>query len=193
MATSPGGPGATALPSPAQVRLERSVKALWVAMFLVTVLALASLAVNALLVSRLLAIRNEAAAMLDNASKSLDNLIWQGISYDFPFSQTISYEGDIPFEQDINFPFKGNIPFNTTVSIPIDLGPLGTQVIRVPVSTTVPVDVTVPVHVKQNFHVKTQVPVQMNVPIHLGPNDPPLKDLLAGARQLLDRIRQYLQ
>jgi len=143
------------------------------------------------LVTRLLAIRDEASAMLLDASRSLDNLAWQGLAFEFPISQTVNFEGDVPFKQDIDFPFKGNIPINTTVSLPIDLGLLGTQTIQVPVNTTVPINVTVPVRVDQTVHIKTQLPVRMNVPIRIGPNDQPLKDLIAQTRQWLDRFRKH--
>jgi hypothetical protein len=188
--TLPAPAGQVAAP-PTTKGLERSVRALWVVTFLVAILALASLAVNVLLVTRLLAIRDEASAALLDASRSLDNLAWQGFAFEFPVSQTVNFEGDVPFQQDIAFPFKGNIPINTVVSLPIDLGPLGTQTIRVPVNTTVPIDVTVPVRVDQTVHIKTQVPVRMNVPVRLGPNDPPLKDLIAQAREWLNRFRKY--
>jgi hypothetical protein len=176
--------------SSAQMRLERSVRVLWMMMAAVTTLALVSLALNVLLITRLMAARNQAAAMLDEAARSLDNLSGVGLSFDFPVSQTVNFEGDVPFKQDISFPFKGNIPIDTTISVPVDMGLLGRQVINVPVKTTVPVDITIPVHVEQTFHVKTLVPVQMNVPIRIGPNDPPLKDLITQARQWLGRIRQ---
>jgi hypothetical protein len=172
--------------------LQWSVRALWVVTFFVAILALASLAVNVLLATRLLAIRNEASAVLLDASRSLDNLAWQGMAFEFPISTTVNFEGDVPFQQDITFPFKGNIPINTVVNLPIDLGPLGTTTVQVPVNTTVPVDITVPVHVDQKVHVKTQVPVRMNVPVRLSPNDPPLKDLIAQARDWLNRFRKYL-
>lgn len=192
-------PGSSTLPAPAgQVAappttkgLERSVRVLWIVTFLVAILALASLAVNVVLVTRLLAIRDEASAVLLDASRSLDNLAWQGLAFEFPISQTVNFEGDVPFKQDIDFPFKGNIPINTTVSLPIDLGPLGTQTIQVPVNTTVPINVTVPVRVDQTVHIKTQLPVRMNVPIRIGPNDQPLKDLIAQTRQWLDRFRKH--
>ncbi len=192
-------PGSSTLPAPArQVAappttkgLERSVRVLWIVTFFIATLALASLAVNVVLVTRLLAIRDEASAVLLDASRSLDNLAWQGLAFEFPISQTVNFEGDVPFKQDIDFPFKGNIPINTVVSLPIDLGPLGTQTIRVPVNTTVPIDVSVPVRVDQTIHIKTQLPVRMNFPIRIGPNDQPLKDLIAQARQWLDRFRKH--
>ena len=176
--------------SSAQMRLERSVRVLWMMMAAVTTLALVSLALNVLLITRLMAARNQVAAMLDEASRSLDNLSGAGLSFDYSISQTVPFEGDVPFKQDINFPFKGNIPIDTTISVPVDMGLLGKQVINVPVKTTVPVDITIPVHVEQTFHVKTEVPVKMNVPIRIGPNDPLLKDLITLARQWLARIRK---
>ena len=192
-------PGSSTLPAPAgrvaapptTKGLERSVRVLWIVTFLVAILALASLAVNVVLVTRLLAIRDEASAVLLDASRSLDNLAWQGLAFEFPISQTVNFEGDVPFKQDIDFPFKGNIPINTTVSLPIDLGLLGTQTIQVPVNTTVPINVIVPVRVDQTVHIKTQLPVRMNVPIRIGPNDQPLKDLIAQTRQWLDRFRKH--
>ena len=192
----PGVTPGAAPPSPAMpalVRLERSVRVLWLAMVLVGLLALASLAVNAVLVTRLLAIRNQLSDALANASRSLDNLAGQSIAFDLPISQTVNFETDVPLKQDIAFPFEGNFPVNTTVSVPINLGPLlGTQVINVPINTTVPVNVTVPIRVDQTFHVKTQVPVRINVPIRLSPNDPPLKDWLAQARAWLQGLRKSL-
>jgi hypothetical protein len=189
-------PAAREIPTPpslsaAQMRLQRSIRVLWMAMVAVAALALVSLAINVVLVTRLLAIRNEVAAALSDASRSLDNLSGQGFAFDFPISQTVNFEGDVPFKQDIAFPFKSNIPIDTTISVPVELGLLGRQIINVPVKTTVPVDITVPVHVEQTFHVKTQVPVKMNVPVRIGPNDPPLKDLIVQARQWLERIRKY--
>ena len=191
----PGVTPGAALASPAMpalVRLERSVKVLWLATVLVGLLALASLAVNAVLVARLLLIRNQVSEALTGASRSLDNLAGQTIAFDFPISQTVNLETDVPLKQDITFPFKGNFPINTTVSASINLGPLGTQVINVPVNTTVPVDVSVPIRVDQTFHVKTQVPVQMKVPIRLSPNDPPFKEWLAQAREWLQGLRKSL-
>jgi hypothetical protein len=178
--------------SAAHGKLERSVRALWVAMAAVATLALVSLAVNVVLVTRLLAIRTAVAGALDDASRSLDSLAGEGIGFEFPVSQTVPFEGNVPFKQEFAFPFKGNIPIDTTISVPLDMGLLGRQVINVPVKTTVPVDITVPVRVDETFHVKTQVPVRMNVPIRIGANDPPLKDWIAQARQWLERMRHYI-
>jgi len=167
------------------------VRILWAAIAAVAVLAIVSMAFNILLVIRLLALRNDVSATLDAASKAIDDLEARGIAITLPFSQTIDFEGDIPFKQEIQFPFKGNVPFNSVVRVPVTIGPI-TQIIEVPVNTVVPVDVVVPVKVDQVFHVKTQVPVNISVPISLGPEEPLLKDMITQARQWIERMRKYL-
>jgi hypothetical protein len=176
----------------AQTRLERHVMMLWVAVAMAALIAVVSLTINVLLVARILMIRNGLVNTLANASRSLDNLAWQGIGFDVPISQTITFEGDVPINQDLVFPFKGNFPVDTTVSVALDLGALGKQTVNVPVKTSVPVDVNVPIHVEQTVHIKTQVPVRATVPIRLGPNDPLFKSLLAEIRAALESIRRTL-
>ena len=179
-------------PDTALLRLTRSVQALWAVTLLASLLACASLAVNILLVSRLIGLRNGIADMLTSASRSLDNLSGQGIAFDFPISQTVNFEGDVPVKQDVTLPFKGNLPINTVVGIPLDLGPLGKQTINVPVNTNVPIDVKLPIHIEQTIHIQTAVPVRMMVPIRLAPSDAPLKDWIAQARAWLDNIRKRI-
>ena len=176
----------------ARTRLKRHVMVLWAAVAMATLIALVSLAVNVLLVARILMIRNGLVNTLTNASRSLDNLAWQGIALDVPISQTITFEGDVPINQDLVLPFKGNFPVDTTVSVLLDLGALGKQTVNVPVKTSVPVDVNVPVHVEQTVHIKTQIPVRATVPIRLGPNDPLFNSLLAEIRAALESIRRML-
>ena len=179
-------------PDTALVRLTRSVRALWAVTMLASLLACASLVVNILLVTRLVGLRNGIADTLTSASRSLDNLSGQGIAFDFPISQTVNFEGDVPVRQDVTIPFKSNFPINTVVGIPIDLGPLGKQTINVPVNTNVPIDVKLPIHIEQTIHIRTAVPVRMTIPIRLAPGDAPLKDWIAQARAWLENLRKSL-
>jgi hypothetical protein len=176
----------------AHTRLTRSVQALWAVTLLAGLLACVSLAVNVLLVTRLIMLRNGLAETLTGVSRSLDNLSGQGLAFDVPISQTITYEGDVPIKQDLVVPFKGNLPINTVVGVPLDLGPLGKQTINVPVNTNVPVDIRLPIHIEQNIPVKLAVPIRTSVPIRLSANDPPLKDWIAQLRTWLDTIRQRI-
>ncbi len=180
-----------ALP-PAPIVKTRAPGCLWVLAFGALVIAVASLLLNVALISALLDRQAAAQVMLDQAIASLDASSASTIKFDFPVSQTIDFEGDIPFQQDMDFPFKGNVRINTTIRVPVNLGLLGTQVVEVPVDTTVPVDTSVPVHIDQTFHVKTQVPVRMNVPIELSPTQPPFSEWLAKVRELLVLLRSQI-
>jgi hypothetical protein len=183
------------LPQPPDAKLEhltRAVRGLWAVTLLAGLLACASLAVNVVLVTRLIGLRNGVADTLTSVSRSLDNLSGQGLAFDFPISQTINFEGDVPIKQDVTVPFKSNLPINTVVGIPLDLGPLGKQTINVPVNTTVPIDIKLPVHIEQTIHIRTAVPIRTTIPIRLAPGDAPLKDWIAQAREWLDNIRKRI-
>lgn len=184
------GPATPPLPSP--VVVERAPGCLWAVASAALVVAAVSLLVNLVLGVALLQRRAALLTMMDQAMAALDDPSNEKISFNFPISQTVNFEGDIPFKQDFDFPFKGNVRINTTIRVPVDLGPLGTHVVNVPVDTVVPVDTSVPVHIDQTFHVKMQVPVQMEVPVELSTAQPPLNEWLSKVRDLLALLRSQL-
>jgi hypothetical protein len=169
---------------------QRSNWTLWSVVGLCLVISITSLALNAVLIHRLLGLRQAAVEGVDTAIDALDNL--GGFHYEYRFQQTIPFSGDVPFKQDMLFPFKGDIPINTTVRVPIDAGVLGTMVFDVPIDMTFPVDVEVPVHVDQTFHVDTEIPVDMTIPVDIGPDDPAIRGLLDQVRQWLVELRGSL-
>lgn len=194
-ATSPAGAEEAAIPPPlppSPVVVGRAPDCLWMLTSAALMVATVSLLLNLALVSALLQRRAAWLTMLEQAIAALDGPSNETISFNFPISQTVNFEGDIPFKQDFDFPFKGNVRINTTIRVPVDLGPLGTYVADVPVDTVVPVDTSVPVHIDRTFHVKMQVPVQMEVPIELSTARPPLSEWLNRVRDLLKRLRSRL-
>jgi len=160
---------------------------------IITILALitslVSLALSAALVYSLLSLRQTAVEGLDTAIAALDNLEGQGFHYEYHFSQTIPFEGDIPIKQEFVFPFKGEFPINTVVEVPIDAGVLGTIHVKVPINTTIPVDVEVPIKLDQTIHVSTEIPLNMTIPIDIQPGDPAIQALLDQVRAWLVRLR----
>lgn len=164
----------------------------WLLASLALGLAILSLLLNVALVAVLLQYRSFFTAAIDQAVVSLDEAARSEIEFDFPISQTIDFEGDVPFEQEFDFPVSTDVRVNTTVQVPIDLGPLGQRVIVVPIDATVPVNASVPVRIEQVFHVKTKVPVRTSVPVRLSPRQPPLRDWLDGVRRWLVLLRDQL-
>lgn len=173
--------------------VERAPGWLWAIASGAFVIALVSLALNLLLVSALLERQKAFQAMMDQSLAALDSASTTGFKFNFPISQTIDFEGDIPFQQDMVFPFKGNVRINTTFRVPVRVP--GTSIemtVPVPIDQTVPVDTAVPVHIDQTFHVKTKVPIKMDVPIELSPQQPPLSDGLSALRQWLEQMRRLM-
>jgi hypothetical protein len=159
------------------------------AVIVALLVALASLALNVLLISNLLAARQTFVDGVDQAIAALETLNLEGFRYDFHIQQTVPFEGDIPFQQDLVFPFEGNVPIKTTVTVPINAGVLGTFNIDVPIDTNIPVDIEVPVHVDETFHVETAIPLDMTVPIFISPDDPAIQKLIGGLRDWLLALR----
>jgi hypothetical protein len=176
-----------------EVRVESrppsSNKALWVAVVISLVIGITSLTLNAVLIIKLLSVRQMAVDGLDAAIAAVDNFGGQGFQYEYHFNETIPFKGDIPIKQDLVFPFKGDIPINTTVSVPINAGALGTFNISVPIDTVFPVDLEVPVSVDQTVHVETEVPLDMVIPINIQPDDPLVQDLLGKVRLWLVELK----
>jgi hypothetical protein len=173
----------------AEPRPQRSIKALWLAVIVSLLISITSLALNGVLVYKLLSIRQTAVDGLDTAIAALDDFGAEGFEYEYHFSETIPFKGDIPIKQELVFPFKGEIPINTTVQVPINAGALGTFNISVPIDTVFPVDLEVPISVDQTIHVETEIPLDMVIPINIQPDDPLVQDLLGKVRAWLMELR----
>ncbi|MFC2037284.1 hypothetical protein ACFLYD_04830 [Chloroflexota bacterium] len=192
-------------------------RALWVVAGLSLIISLVSLSANAVLLYRLMTVRQQAVDGLDSAIAALDGLGGDGFHYEYHLEQTIPFavdipfrrdltipfEADVPFQQDLTIPFQGNIPFQTTIQFPIDAGMLGTYTIDVPIDTSVYVDTSVPfhldetfhvetsvpVHVDEAFHVETSVPVSLTIPIDIQADDPAVQGLVDQIRGWLLQLR----
>ena len=199
LAAPPGGAEAgwasapdTGAPPGQGNRLPPATRALWAVMAVCLLISLLSLALNAVLISSLVSVRQTAVAGLDAAIVALEDLGGKGFHYDYHFSGTIPFAGDIPIQQDLVFPFQGKIPINTTVRVPINAGALGEFTIDVPVNTSFDVDIQVPVSVDQTIHVETEVPLDLVIPIDLQADDPLLAKLIGQVQAWLVELRDSL-
>ncbi len=161
---------------------RRGSKALWFFLGLSLALSLLSLALNAVLIYKLLETRQKAIDGIEQAMAALEDVAAQGFHYEYKFDRTIPFSGDIPFKQDIVFPFEGTIPFKTTVKVPINMGLIQTE-IEVPVDTSVYVNTSIPIHIDETIHVDTEIPISMTIPIDIQPGDPELQRLIDSVRE----------
>jgi len=164
--------------------------ALWAVVILSLIISLASLSLNAVLIYKMLSVRDMAIEGLDAAIAAVDKLGGEGIHFEYHFQETIPFSGDIPIKQDLVFPFKGDIPINTTVKVPVNAGVLGQFVVEVPINTTFPVDLEVPISVDQTIHVETEIPLDMVIPIDVQADDPAIQHKLDQVLDWLLRLRE---
>jgi hypothetical protein len=159
---------------------------------LALILSLASLALNAYLIYTFMSVRQTAVEMLDSAILGLEDVVEEGLYYEYQFEQSFPFAAEVPIQQEIIFPFEGNFPINTTVRVPIDAGVLGTFMLDVPIDTSVYVETKVPVRIDETFEVSTTIPVSMTIPIELDPDDPAIQGFLDRVRQWLLDLRGFL-
>jgi hypothetical protein len=157
---------------------------------LALILSLASLALSGYLIYSYMSIRQSAAEMLDSALLALEDLLDEGLYYEYGFEQTFPISSEVPVQEDLVFPFQGTIPINTTIQVPIDAGVLGRFTLDVPISTSVYIDTEVPVRIDETFEFSTTIPVSMTIPIDLDPEDPALQGFADGLRQWLLELRR---
>lgn len=172
------------------------------------VVAIVSLAANAALIYALLRVgefglnavtlaRSAAVDTINDGLTFVEDLQAKGVSFDFPISQTIQVNQDIPISATVTIPVKANIPLRTTVRLSIDLGSFGTREVTIPVNTTVPVDVSVPVQLNEKFKVNVPLAVRLTLPIRFEGDEEPMKSWLGLAHDKLtaayNRIESIFQ
>ena len=159
---------------------------------LALILGLASLALNAYLIYTFMSVRQTAVEMLDSAVVGLEDIVEEGLYYEYQFEQSFPIYAEVPIQEELIFPFKGDFPINTTVKVPIDAGVLGTFMLDVPINTSVYVETEVPVRIDETFEVSTTIPVSMTIPIELDPDDPAIQGFVDRVRQWLLDLRRSL-
>jgi hypothetical protein len=172
------------------------------------VVAIVSLAANAALIYALLRVgelglnavtraRSAAVDTINDGLNFVEDLQAQGVSFNFPISQTIRVNQEIPISATVTVPIKANIPLRTTITLSINLGPLGTREETLPINAVVPVDVSVPVQVNEKFSVDVPLAVRLTLPIRFEGDEEPMRSWLGLAHDQLtaayNRIESLFQ
>jgi hypothetical protein len=177
-----------------------------VALILLTILTLLSLALNGVVIFGLVWARQIALDAQQTALNTVADArsIVTGVgddtfSYTFKVQQEIPVNASVPFNDEITVPIRATIPISTVVIIPVNAGLLGTFDVDVPVRTMIPVNLDVTFPVSQTVDVATTVPLNVDVPIEVPLADTPLVDYmekldagLARLEEALDRIEKRL-
>jgi len=155
-----------------------------IAIILLTILTVISLALNGVIVLGLLRAQQVALTTLAEAQTIVSGIGDDTFSYTFEVKQEIPIDTSIPFNEEITVPIEMTIPINTTVVVPIDLG-LTSYDLKVPIRTVFPVDMEFTVPVSKTVNIATTVPLDLEVPIEIPLADTPLIGYLEELEEAL--------
>jgi hypothetical protein len=132
---------------------------------LLWIVTLVSLAMNIMLLRGLLIARQVAIQSVHDSISVLEGFQHQVINYDIHIDQTLPVKTDIPIDMTVPIHIKDDFDINSSVTVSVPAGPLGTIPVHVPISTTIPIDKTLMVPIKQTLTIDTTIPVKFDVPI----------------------------
>jgi hypothetical protein len=162
-----------------------------IALIVLAVLTLLSLALNGVVVFGLLWARQIALGTMAEARALVTGIGDETFSYTFEVRQEIPVATSVPFHEEITVPVKTTIPIDTTVVVPIDFG-ITTYSLEVPIRTLVPVDLAFTVPISQTVDIRTTVPLELDVPIEIPLAETPLVGYLERIDATLARLGEKL-
>lgn len=136
------------------------------------VLAAASLALNAALLSRLRQPERWAGPAADRVLRRLAEQDAR-IKYQIRIPAGTPVSFDVPIDEAYTVKLRTSLPIDTQIRVPVR-GPLGTANVRVPVKTTIPIRQDIPVQVRDTFRLRTATRTEYVVPLELRVRDLPL-------------------
>ena len=166
-------------------------KAYPIALIVLAVLTLLSLALNGVVVLGLMRARQIALTTMADARAIVTGIGDETFSYTFEVRQEIPVATSVPFHEEITVPVQTSIPIDTTVVVPINLG-FTTYSLEVPIRTIVPVDLAFTVPISQTVDIRTTVPLELDVPIEIPLADTPLVGYLEKIDAALARLGEKL-
>lgn len=161
--------------------------------WLLWVIALTSLALNALLINTLLGARRQVAEAIGVVAQGLGELRAARFTYVVQVDQEVPVDLNVPIRDTLRVPIDTVVPFNTQLQVPIELPFLGTRIVNVPVQTTVPVQLDLEVPLNLDVPISATVPVRFALPVQISLADTPLDAALAQPQSYLDDLAAELR
>ena len=156
-----------------------------------TVLTLASLALNGAVIYGLWQAREIALATVADARTIVAGIGDETFSYTFEVEKEIPVAARVPFREEITVPVQTTVPISTTVVVPIDLG-ITSYDLKVPIRTLVPINLEFTVPVSKTIDVATTVPLDLDVPIEIPIADTPLVGYMEDLDEDLAKLEEKL-
>jgi len=171
-----------------------------VALVLLTLLTMVSLALNGVVIYGLLQAQRIALDAQQAALKTVADArdIVSGIgddtfTYTLKVEQQVPIAASVPFNEVVTVPINTVIPIDSTVIVPIDLG-FTVYDLEVPIQTIIPVDLEFDVPINKTVDIATTVLLDVDVPIEIPLAETPLlgymEEVDAGLARLEDSLDQ---
>lgn len=159
---------------------------------LLWIITLVSLTMNVMMLRGLLAARRVAIQSVRDSIEVLEGFQHQVINYDVRIDQSLPIKTDVPIDMTVPIHIKDEFPINTSVTVSVPAGPLGSIPVRVPVSMTVPIDKTINIDINQTLTIDTSIPVKFDVPIQFAVEETGLFGALEETKTRLVLLEQSL-
>jgi hypothetical protein len=170
-----------------------------VALILLTLLTLISLALNGVVIFGLLRAQRIALdaqqvglGVVTEARSAITGVGDDTFAYTFEVKQDVPVETSVPFREEVIVPIRATIPISTMVIIPVNAGMLGTFDIDVPVRTLIPVNLDLSVPISHTVDIATVVPLDVDVPIEIALAETPIVDYIADLDTGLASLEEAL-
>jgi hypothetical protein len=163
-----------------------------IALIVLAVLTLLSLALNGVVIYGLLKAQRIALDTLSDARAIVTSFDDATISYTVEVDQEIPVAATVPFYEEVAVPINTVLPIETTVVVPINLGVISYS-LDVPINTIIPVDLEVTVPISKTVDIVTTVPLDLEVPIEIPLADTPLADYVEELDAALARLQARLK
>ena len=167
--------------------------------FVLTVIAITSLALNILIIREALQVQTQisegakvAAGVLEEATQQMGELENTTIDLVVPISDTLTISADIAISDTWIVPIRD--VFVIDQSIPLEFGVPGrTYTIDIPLYLEVPIDMTVAVPVQRTIPVQAEVPINMTVPVQFSLANTPFAEMIKVWREQLINVQKTLE
>ncbi len=177
-----------------------------VAITILTILVLASLALNGYLIWQLFQVQTqvrqtvrqvgpEIQESLDKAISDLESFEQTELEFNIAVQQDFPIDTEIPFNETINVPIQMTVPISDVIDTVVSLDLLGTGVplevpIVVPVNIDIPIDNTVTVPINRSIPISVTVPLDVEVPIAVDLQESEIGGYLGQMREGLEALDQ---
>lgn len=163
-----------------------------IALIVLALLTLASLALNAATILWSLYTRQITLAVLSGTRATVADIRDETISYTFEVHRRIPVSASVPISKSVVVPIRATIPVSTVVIIPVNAGILGSFDLDVPIRTMIPVNLNVTVPVSETVGISTTVPLDLAVPVEIPIAETPLVGYLESLDTALAQAERQL-